>query len=507
MVAAILFGAAVVVTDKWSSVRHAQTQTDTVFDPAAVASRELLSDYVDQESGERGYIITGDRSYLTPYRHGLAAARRDLANLRALVGSVPALLAEVNAVARAGAAWRTAVGPQLRARAAGDTTTAEALVSAGTGKAAFDRLRAAIARLQGAVDTARMQGERAQRAATTVLSTTLIATAAVLAGAVVALTVAAWRVIGRPLDRLSAQLHTVSGGAIHTRLAASGVGEIAALGRDAEIMRARLVAQIDTAEHASEALTQRAPIIAEVRRALAPSAPPQLPAGVDVQGVMVPAEGEVAGDWWDTISHPDGTLTLLLADVSGHGPVAALRAVALKAVLCAGLRSGQTAASLLDGPARAIFAEHYDMFATVVVIDLDPAAGELRWVNAGHPAPLLTAADGSVRWLGTTAPMIHPALSGVACGRAPFVPGSTLFAYSDGVTDAGRSRGSTLDEQTLITTVREAGSATEACTNVLELLDRHTGQHRQRDDVTVLAARRRRATTPPEVVRPRTVAR
>ncbi|HET6909726.1 MAG TPA: CHASE3 domain-containing protein, partial [Mycobacteriales bacterium] len=247
MVAAILFGAAVVVTDKWSSVRQAATQTDTVFDPAAVASRELLSDYVDQESGQRGYIITGDPSYLAPYGHGLVAARRDLANLRALVASMPALLADVDAVAKAGAAWRAAIGPQLRARAAGNTTTADALVSAGTGRAAFDRVRVAIARLQGAVDTARMRGEHAQRAATTVLSTTLIATAGVLAGVVVALTIGAWRVIGRPLDRLSAQLHTVSGGAIHTRLAASGVGEIAALGRDAEVMRARLVEQIDTA--------------------------------------------------------------------------------------------------------------------------------------------------------------------------------------------------------------------------------------------------------------------
>ena len=494
IVAAILFGAAEVVTEKWSSVRHAQSQIDRVFDPAALVSRQLLSDFVDQETGERGYIITGDRSYLAPYREGLAGSRRDLARLRSLLGEDPALLADVNAVARAGAAWRTAIAPQISDRAAGNVDAADASVAAGTGKAAFDRVRSSIAELQAAVDSGRMAGERSQRSATAVLSTTLVVTAGVLSALVVALTIAAWRAIVRPLRRLSGQLHVVSAGAVHTRLAASGPAEIAALGRDAEAMRARLVDQIDTAEHASEALTQRAPVIRELRRALAPSDDTELPAGLEVQGVMVPAEGEVAGDWWDTISHPDGTVTLLLADISGHGPRSALRAVALKTVLCAGLRSGISIATLLDGPARQVFAENYDMFATAVIIDLDPAAGELRWVNAGHPAPLLVAADGDVRWLHSTAPMIHPALSGVTGDHAPFEPGATVFAYSDGVTDPGHFFGSGLDEPTLVATVRAAESATDACASALAVLDQRTGQHRQRDDVTVLAAHRRVAT-------------
>ena len=43
------------------------------------------------------------------------------------------------------------------------------------------------------------------------------------------------------------------------------------LASDAETMRARLVDQIDTAQRAIEGLTQQAPVVVEIRRALAPS--------------------------------------------------------------------------------------------------------------------------------------------------------------------------------------------------------------------------------------------
>ena len=40
--------------------------------PASDAARVLLSSFVDQETGERGYIITSDESFLLPYRVGAA---------------------------------------------------------------------------------------------------------------------------------------------------------------------------------------------------------------------------------------------------------------------------------------------------------------------------------------------------------------------------------------------------------------------------------------------------
>src|SRR4029078_10527025 len=51
--------------------------------PAADAARVLLSSFVDQERGGRGYITTADDTFMLPYRVGTARAARELAAVRA----------------------------------------------------------------------------------------------------------------------------------------------------------------------------------------------------------------------------------------------------------------------------------------------------------------------------------------------------------------------------------------------------------------------------------------
>lgn len=264
------------------------------------------------------------------------------------------------------------------------------------------------------------------------------------------------------------------------------------LERNAELVRSHLVEQIEAAEQAREALTQQAPAVIELRRALAPSPRSRLPAGLDLHGEVVPAEGEVGGDWWDVIVDPAGRVTLVLADICGHGTSAALLAVELKAVLGSGLRSGQSVMSLLEGPAREVFANRPDMFATAVILRIDLSARELVWANCGHPAPLLIAADGQMRMLHSTGGLIHPSLPGATLGRTGFTPGALLFAYSDGLSEARDAHRIPLRIDTLADALRGSRSAADACTGARRLLEQHTGTRRHRDDVTLLAARRPR---------------
>ena len=63
-----LVGAVALVAD--GSVRSEQQN----LAPAQLASRDLATGLSDQETGERGFIITGDPSYLAPYRNGHLAA-------------------------------------------------------------------------------------------------------------------------------------------------------------------------------------------------------------------------------------------------------------------------------------------------------------------------------------------------------------------------------------------------------------------------------------------------
>lgn len=491
VVTALFAAAAVIVAIQAVAVHRAQQRLQKVLDPAALLSRQLLSDYVNQETGERGYIITGDPTFLAPYTDGTVAAATDRSKLAALLIGSPALRNDVSATQAAGAAWASAVAPELTARRAGDDATADALVAAGTGKAAFDDLRVKLEQLQAGIDAERNTAQRSQNNATTLLTSILIAAAALALAAVVVFSVAALRGIIRPITRLAALLREVRSGAIHTVISGTGPTELRALADDAETMRARLVDQIDTAQHATEGLSQQAPVVVEIRRALKPtSASTDQPNGLQIAGHMIPAEGEIAGDWWDFVTHPDGRVVVMLVDVSGHGPAAALLAVELKAVIRAGLRTGHDLAALVDGPARDVFSGQPAMFATAIVIEFDPAADRLRWVNAGHPPPLLLTAAGVAHSLDPTGPLINPLTSGTTAATVPFEPGDVLLAYTDGLIESPGPDQITLPESALLQALRATTTAAGTVDTVLALLERHTGRHRHRDDITVVSAYR-----------------
>jgi serine phosphatase RsbU (regulator of sigma subunit) len=216
--------------------------------------------------------------------------------------------------------------------------------------------------------------------------------------------------------------------------------------------------------------------------------PVDRPDGLQLAGQMIPAEGEIAGDWWDIIIGADGRVTVVVVDVSGHGPAAALLAVELKAVIRAGLRSGHDPNALLDGPARDVFAGQPAMFATAVIIDLDPAARRLRWINAGHPPPLLLTAAGELHSLDPTGPLINSLTSGTTRASRPFDRGDVLLAYTDGLIESRGPDDVTVTEEALLPALRGVTTAAGTVDRVLALLERTTGRHRHRDDITVVSA-------------------
>src|SRR5271154_124124 len=55
-------------------------------------SELLLASMTDAETGQRGFLLTGDEAYLAPYEQGRAEAEPHLARLRALVADNPAQL-------------------------------------------------------------------------------------------------------------------------------------------------------------------------------------------------------------------------------------------------------------------------------------------------------------------------------------------------------------------------------------------------------------------------------
>ncbi len=123
---------------------------------AELLSQGLLSAMKDVETGERGYLITGDASYLEPYAEGLANAHARLDELARLTGPVAAgavarlrqlVEAKIDIAARATAMRRE--DTQVRASVL--------LEAAGQDKAAMDAIRVETRRLQA---DARARAER-----------------------------------------------------------------------------------------------------------------------------------------------------------------------------------------------------------------------------------------------------------------------------------------------------------------------------------------------------------
>lgn len=135
----------------------------------------------------------------------------------------------------------------------------------------------------------------------------------------------------------------------------------------------------------------------EIQRRLTPRQQTRTPS-LSVAALLEPCR-RLAGDCYDWVEQPDGSLTVLLADVAGKGPAAALVAALLHgafvaAVLC-GSPVGEVVAALNHTLARRSGQEH---FATLLCVRLCPD-GTLESVCAGHPPLLVVRRTGQVERL------------------------------------------------------------------------------------------------------------
>ena len=178
-----------------------------------------------------------------------------------------------------------------------------------------------------------------------------------------------------------------------------------------------------------------------------------------IAGALEPAY-EIGGDTFDYAVNGD-VADLLVLDAIGHGLAAAL----LSAAAVGAYRHARR--RLLDLPDIAaeldqVIAEQYgpDRFATGVLVRLDVSTGRLRWVNAGHPPPLVLRQGRLV-----ATPGCSPDLPlGLQLGKPQVCemtlqPGDRVLLYTDGIVEARSPDGEFFGEQRLSDfVVRSAGA-------------------------------------------------
>ncbi len=151
---------------------------------------------------------------------------------------------------------------------------------------------------------------------------------------------------------------------------------------------------------------------------------------------------EVGGDGFD-YAVDDGTAHLVILDAMGRG----LRAGLACAVALAAVRATRRAGRGMYDQARAADAALVEQFpdsrfATAVLAELDLGTGRLRYLNAGHPEPLLMRGGRLVRKLpgGRRMPLGVDDPS-VQVAEEMLQPDDRLLLYTDGVTEARAPEG------------------------------------------------------------------
>ena len=248
--------AVVLVTLAVTSLSDARSRVVDRLDPAALQVLRLDSALINQETGVRGYALSAQPGFLTPYSSGLAAERAAAASLDALLRHEPAASAALATVTARAVFWRSryALPTIARVRATGKPDLSPAI---NQGKAAFDSLRRSVADLQAGIDTARQQGIADLRHAAAVLVAVCAALAAVLLIIVVALAVSLRMTAIRPLSRLAAEAQQVAAGDFGHEVAQSGPREVRDLGMNVNRMRERILQELSALQAAHASLEAR----------------------------------------------------------------------------------------------------------------------------------------------------------------------------------------------------------------------------------------------------------
>lgn len=196
------------------------------------------------------------------------------------------------------------------------------------------------------------------------------------------------------------------------------------------------------------------------------------------------------GDFYFT-SEFGATLWFAIGDFAGHGLPAAIHGQMVQEELDRAIRSCDCAdpAEVVAITDRSIRAEiPFNRFATLVIGRADPDAS-LQLVNAGHCAPLLMRADGSVEWSDLRGPVvgIGPVLEW-STSRVALERGDTMLLYTDGVIETENASGEEFGPRRLREVV--AGASNDDLLDTIEsaLVAFRSGA--QQDDVTLLALTR-----------------
>lgn len=214
---------------------------------------------------------------------------------------------------------------------------------------------------------------------------------------------------------------------------------------------------------------------------------------VQVEGRLIPAKA-VGGDLYNAFVR-DGKLFFCIGDVSGKGIPSALIMAIMQALF-------RNIASREDNPSHimkrlnetACRNNKANIFVTLFVGVLDLPTGHLRYCNAGHELPIMVRTQNSKAEISNLEAMPNLPVGlfedfEYEMQTMQMQPGSALFLYTDGLTEARNAKGKLFGRDRVGQMIAEAGT-----TNPKQLVEttigcwqKFIGETEQSDDLTLLA--------------------
>ncbi len=227
------------------------------LDPAALHGSQLLAALLNQETGLRGYLLSGQRSFLAPYQLGLATQRREVRALGPLLSDLPVARGELATTLRRITLWRSAYAAPAMAQVA---ATGKPMPGGDIdiGKADFNSIRLSMAIFQDYLSAQRKQATARLKSSAAALDVTGIASAVLLLLVVGVLGVGILAAATRPIARLANDARQVAGGDFDHQVDPGGPREVHNLAVDVNRMRERILLELSAVRAANVSLEARA---------------------------------------------------------------------------------------------------------------------------------------------------------------------------------------------------------------------------------------------------------
>jgi len=179
-------------------------------------------------------------------------------------------------------------------------------------------------------------------------------------------------------------------------------------------------------------------IARRIQQKLFPAAPLPLP-GFDIAGASCPAQA-TGGDYFDYVPMKDGSLAVVIGDVSGHGFGPALLMAETRAYLRAFTMMQTDVAEIVRLLNRALAVDtEDDRFATLLLARFEAVTRSFVYVSAGHTSGYLLDPAGRVKCdlPSTGMPLaVMPDADITAVPAMALGPGEGIFLLTDGIIEA-----------------------------------------------------------------------